>query len=264
MVSFPFPKIIRNIATQVEGFGLVESHLLDEGEHHIYAEADLQSLNLVIAFGKLKVEAGFSIEARTHDSLHDARIEGCATDDIVEVMFVGIVAHYLGEAGVVVDDLHIVWDAERHRWSRRQGVLDLHATPVGLGMQRALVAITAAQEEERVQLAIPTGAHALIEHVDGAYRLGMFVVHKLHLPKMFVVEIGRATVLEASPEAARIQEQFTVPFLEGHIVIILPHLLCAGTETGSDKQNCQKPFFHPAERRTAGHPVYSSGISCGW
>ena len=80
-------------------------------------------------------------------------------------MLLGVIHHHFGETGVVVEHLHIIGDSECDGRTGGECVFDLHATPIGFGVQGALVTVTAAQEEKRVELPVTARTHARIEHI---------------------------------------------------------------------------------------------------
>ena len=243
MHPFLPPEIVGEIAGNVAGLDWVVRHLPDEREHHIEHGADLKGPDTVVAAGELKIEASLGIEAGSEGGLQDAGKHSRAADDIVEIVLLGIVAHNFGKSGVVIEHLHIVGDADADGGAAGKVPAHLDATPVGLLVQRALVAIAAVQEKQGVQLAVATGTHSRVERVDGTYRFGMLVVEELHLPVVLVEQVGGAPVLETDPEAGSVRHQLEVPLLEGDIVVIFTHLLRLSAER--DCQQCKNQRQQP-------------------
>ena len=176
MHPFRPSEIVGEIAGNVARLCRVIRHLLDEGEHHIENGTYLKSLDAVVTAGELEIKAGLGIEAGPEGGLQDAGKHSRATDDIVEIVSLGIITHNFGKSGVVIEHLHIVGDADADRGAAGEVPAHLDATPVGLLVQRALVAIAAVQEKQGVQLAVATGTHSRVERVDGTYRFGVLVV----------------------------------------------------------------------------------------
>ena len=203
-------EIERQVAGKEEFFRLVEGHLLDEGEEHLDLCAHFERSQSVVAFGEIEGQSRFGVESWAECCFPDSGEQPGAAENVVEVVDVGIVAHDFRESGVVVEDFHVVGDGDAQCRSCRQGVVDLHAAPIGLQVEGALVAIAALQKKGRVELAIPDGAHVSVQGVDRTHGFGVFVVHQLHLPEVLVVEVGGAAVLEADPEAGRVREYLHV------------------------------------------------------
>ena len=107
-----FAEVKAEIAGEVKWFGGVEGHLLDKGEYHLDLQSDFECAELVVALCKVEGESGFSIEAGTEDGLRNAGVPAGTAEDVVEVVFFGVIAHNLGKAGVVVEHLHVVGNAD--------------------------------------------------------------------------------------------------------------------------------------------------------
>lgn len=91
----------------------------------------------------------------------------------------------------------------------------------------------------------------------------MLVVHKLDLPKMFVIEIGGTPALETGPEAARVQKQLQVPLLEGYIVVIFSHLLRMGLQESPGEKKGRKQPPKDARRKPIDHTTTLFGRCLG-
>ena len=241
MYSFLTPKVVGNVAGNVARLCRVVRHLLDEGEHHIENGTYLKSLDAVVTAGELEIKAGLGIEAGPEGGLQDAGKHTGAADEIVEIVLLGIITHNFRKPGVVVEHLHIVGNADAEGGAAGDVPTHLDTAPIGLLMQRALIAVAAVQEKQRVQLAVTARTHPRVERVDGTDGLGMLVVEQLHLPVVLVEDVGRAPVLETDPEAGGMRHQLEVPLLEGDIVVILTHLLRLNAEC-----DCQQ---HTKERQ---------------
>lgn len=247
------------IAGEVEFFGRIIGHLLDEGENHLVLHPDFQGTEFVVSLREVEGESGLGIESGAEDGLRNAGVPACAAQDIVEVVLVGVVADNLGEACVVVQYLHIIGDADAEHGAGGDVVADLHPAPVGLQVQCALVAVAALQEKERVELPITDGTHVFVKHVDGTDGLRMLVQHHLHLPEVLVEEVGGAAVLEPAAEARRVRENLQVPLLDGHIMVVFPHVLRGRHAANDRQQQCQRRFPKGKPRQSR-HPHVRGGL----
>ncbi len=226
MVSFLFPELIGEVAGEIDFFRIIEGHLADEWKDHIGAEAHFQGVQFIVITRKFKIEACFHIEARTEGSVEDAGEHSGTAKDIVQIMDFGIIADDFRETGVVVEDLHIIRETNGKRCTGGNVIANLHATPIGLLVQRALVAVTATKEKQRIELAVTKRTHTLIIDVHRTDGFRMLVIEEFHLPIMFVVKVWGASVLEAHSQPASMGEDLDIPFLSSHIMIKLPHILC--------------------------------------
>ena len=225
MKSFSLAEIEGQVTSEVEFLGGIEGHLLDEGEYHLDLHSHLKGKQFVVVFSEIEVKSGLGVEAGSHDGFRNAGEKTSSAEDIVEVVLVRIVAHNLGKACIVVENFYIAGDAESDGGTCGEGVVDLHTSPVRFQMDGSLVAVASLQEEQCVQLSISDGSHVFIERVDGPHRLGMLVIHYLHLPKVLVEEVGGAAMLESDAETGSVCENLEIPLLGGHVVVIFPDIL---------------------------------------
>lgn len=225
MVSFLFPELIGEVAGEIDFFRIIEGHLADKWEDHIGAKAHFQGVQFIVITGKFKIEACFHVEARAEGGMEDAGKHSSTAEDVVQIMDFGIIADDFGESGIVVEHLHIIRDSDSEGCSGGNIVAHLHAAPIRLLVQRALVTVTTTKEKQRIELAVAERTHALIIDIHRTDGFRMLVIEELHLPIMFVVKVRGASVLEAHPQPAGVGEDLDIPFLSGHIMIKLPHIL---------------------------------------
>ena len=228
------------ISGEIELFGGVEGHLLDEGEHHLNLDAYLKGKQFVVVLGKVEIKAGFGIKARSHDGFHNAGEHLGAAKDVVEVVLVGVVSDDFRKPCVIVEYLHIVGDADAECGTCGKGVVDLNSTPVGFQVDGTLVAVPSLQEEQGIQLPVADGAHVFVDCVDGPNRFGVFVGHQLHFPEVLVVEVRGTAVLKSDTETGRVREKLEIPVLGGHIVVIFPDILGIGHCESARQQQCKQ------------------------